>query len=149
MLAWNAAGTSICAPRPKTTPAGLMKKKFGAAFAASSRTSPLICDAVPPVTRLTTLARPGVVVVNVADWEAPTLNTWKLWNRLLPDSLPSVSTIRKFGPASATAGPPSVPSVRIWACTSALAPQANAAASASIRRARRWSAGDVPMRSMS
>ena len=49
---------------------------------------PLICDKLPPVTRLITLVMPLVEVVKLADSPGLMVKVWKLWNRLLPESLP-------------------------------------------------------------
>jgi len=71
-----------------------MKKKLGVPLTGVSLSCPLIWDRLPPVTRLMTLAMPAVSVVKFADCPVRMLNDPKLWNRLLPESLPSVCGIR-------------------------------------------------------
>lgn len=79
----------MVAPAPKTTPAGLMKKKAGAEPAGeASCKRPKISEAVPPVTRLITLAIAAVLVSNLAVCPASILNREKLWKRLLPATAP-------------------------------------------------------------
>ena len=79
VLTWNAAGTSTCAPAPKVTPAGLMKKKLGAPpCSGRSASRPLIWVGDEPLTRLMTFCSEAVLVVNTAASPAPTLKLWKL-----------------------------------------------------------------------
>ncbi|KFB72998.1 MAG: hypothetical protein AW09_001783 [Candidatus Accumulibacter phosphatis] len=108
----------MVAPAPKTTPAGLMKKKAGAEPAAAvSRSVPLICESDPPVTRLITLASAAVLVVKSAVWPVSILNFAKLWKRLLPTTEPRVCGMTKrpapaFAPAIVCRAP-TLPSVAI------------------------------------
>src|SRR5581483_469742 len=79
VLTANPAGTSICAPAPKTTPAGLTKKKSGCAPPAARKLKgPWMYDASPPVTRVMTLRIELVLVVNVADSPGSMLKREKL-----------------------------------------------------------------------
>ncbi len=70
---------------PKTTPAGLSRKKFAPGYEAVSSV-PKMLDTSPPVTRLRIfrVTRPGVVLLKSAVSAAPMLKRPKLWNRFGP-----------------------------------------------------------------
>jgi hypothetical protein len=110
VLTWKAAGASIRAFGPNTTPAGL--RKYRSAWPTLELKVPSIREASPPVTRLITF----LIVsgpVKVAVWPVAMPNFSKLWKRLSPRRLPNAAPISIWPPRKLTLGP-RLPSVTIW-----------------------------------